>query len=78
MGITGICVVIYRGKPIGYISVPAFAKKCGVKPATIRVWINRKKIETLKIGKEQWIKGDTKKPERKKVNRNNNKVHSEE
>lgn len=60
----GECVVIYKGHPIGYLSSAQFAKKVGVNKNTIRVWIRRNKIESLKIGNEHWIKGDTKYPER--------------
>lgn len=52
-----VVVVIMDGKPIGYMSAPEAAEYIGVEKSTIRVWIKRGKISTLKIGKEHWING---------------------
>lgn len=51
-------VSIYNGRVMGYLTSAQFAKVCGVKKNTIRVWIKRGKIPEyflLKIGNDWWI-----------------------
>lgn len=59
-------VEIQNGRVKGYLTTVEFAKRCAVEESTIRAWIKRGKIDSLKIGKENWIKEDTTYPNRKK------------
>ena len=59
-------VEIQNGRVKGYLTTTEFAKKCAVEEGTIRAWIKRGKIDSLKIGKENWIKEDATYPNRKK------------
>ena len=51
-------VVILDGEPVGYMGTKEAAEYIGIKQDTIRKWIAGGKLQTLKIGKEHWIKGD--------------------
>ena len=59
-------VEIQNGRVKGYLTTVEFAKRCAVEESTIRAWIKRRKIDSLKIGKENWIKEDVTYPNRKK------------
>lgn len=59
-------VEIQNGRIVGYITSKELAKKLGVTTATIRAWVYRGKLETLKVGDELWFKEDTEHPKRRK------------
>ena len=59
-------VTIDNGKILGYETAEEFANRIGVNESTIRVWVKRGKIETLKIGNIHFVKIGTEKPQRKK------------
>ena len=61
-----LTVAIENGRIKGYLTTVEFAKRCAVEESTIRAWIKRGKIDSLKIGKENWIKEDITYPNRKK------------
>ena len=44
------------GNVIGYLSIPQYCKKYGVKETTARQWCNRNMIPHIKVGRETWIK----------------------
>ena len=55
-----------NGTIVGYLPASEIAKEWGVENSTIRVWIKRGKLKSLKIGNEHYIKQNTEKPEPKK------------
>lgn len=53
-----IMVEIENGRVKGYLMSGEFAKMWGVREVTVRQWIRRGKLESLKIGDTHWIKED--------------------
>lgn len=60
-------VDIIEGVVCGYETTKEFADRCGVKEVTVRQWIRRGKIQSLKIGHENYIEFGTAKPSDKRI-----------
>lgn len=56
-------VAVANGRVMGYETTEEYAKRCNVRPGTVRVWERRGKIKTIHIGRDRWIKASTPKPE---------------
>ena len=48
-------VTICDGVVVGYLTAPEFARKHNIPESTMRVWINRGKIDHFKIGPMTYI-----------------------
>ena len=51
-------ITVRDGQIIGYLSATEYARKYKIPEATVRVWIKRGKLESLKIGINNYIKED--------------------
>lgn len=59
-------IEIVNDHPVGYLNVEEYAAKHYVSPSTIRKKIFERRIETLKIGYQHWIKEEFPYPKEEK------------
>ena len=58
MSVGGRAVRIVNGRPLGYLMPKEFAERMDVSVACVRAWIQRGKLQALKIGSDNWIRED--------------------
>lgn len=70
-------VTVCDGRIVGYLTSAEYARKYGIPEITIRVWAKRGKLQSLKIGRNSYIKEDLLPPPFEKPGRKKKEMEKE-